>query len=56
VNVTSLWIFRAIPSYLAYKFGYGVIAIFIIMNIETLIKGVIFWYIYQKRSWLKIQI
>jgi len=52
VNVLSLWIFRVIPSYIAYKMGYGVIAIFIIMNIETLIKGVIYWWIYKKREWL----
>ncbi|MFA6196398.1 MAG: MATE family efflux transporter [Sulfurimonas sp.] len=56
VNVASLWIFRVIPSYIAYKTGFGIIAIFIIMNIETLIKGLIFWYIYQKRSWLDIKI
>ncbi|HEY9203571.1 MAG TPA: MATE family efflux transporter, partial [Sulfurimonas sp.] len=52
VNVLSLWIFRVIPSYIAYKMGYGIIAIFVIMNIETLIKGLIYVYIYQKRSWL----
>ncbi len=56
VNVASLWIFRVIPSYIAYKMGFGIIAIFIIMNIETLIKGVIYWYIYQKREWLEIKI
>jgi len=52
INVFSLWIFRVIPSYIAYEMGYGVIAIFIIMNIETLLKGIIYWYIYQKRTWL----
>ena len=52
VNVLSLWIFRVIPSYIAYKMGYGIIAIFVIMNIETLTKGLIYVYIYQKRSWL----
>ncbi|MFA6190891.1 MAG: MATE family efflux transporter [Sulfurimonas sp.] len=56
VNVASLWIFRVIPSYIAYKIGFGIIAIFIIMNVETLIKGVVFWYIYQKRAWLNIKI
>lgn len=52
ISVASLWFLRVVPSYIAYKMGYGIIAIFIIMNIETLIKGVIFWYIYQKRTWL----
>lgn len=52
INVFSLWVFRVLPSFIAYKLGYGVVAIFIIMNIETLIKGIIYWYIYQKRTWL----
>jgi len=52
INVSSLWLFRVIPSYIAYEMGCGVIAIFIIMNVETLIKGLIYWYIYQKRVWL----
>lgn len=52
INVLSLWFFRVIPSYIAYKMGYGVIAIFIIMNIETLIKGLIYMIIYKKRTWL----
>ena len=52
VNVLSLWFFRVIPSYIAYKLGFGIIAIFVIMNIETLLKGLIYWYIYQKRVWL----
>jgi len=52
INVLSLWFLRVIPSYIAYKMGYGVVVIFIIMNVETLIKGVIYWYIYQRRNWL----
>jgi Na+-driven multidrug efflux pump len=56
VNVLSLWFFRVIPSYIAYKLGFDIIVIFVIMNIETLLKGVIYWYIYQKRDWLNIKI
>jgi putative MATE family efflux protein len=56
INVLSLWFFRIIPSYIVYKMGFGVIAIFIVMNIETLIKGVIYWYIYQKREWLNTKV
>jgi len=52
INVASLWFFRVIPSYIAYKMGFDVVAIFAIMNIETLIKGTIYWYIYSKREWL----
>lgn len=56
INVLSLWFFRVIPSYIAYKFGFGIIVVFIIMNIETLIKGIIYWYIYQKRIWLDTKV
>jgi len=52
VNVASLWLFRVIPSYIAYKMGFGIIAIFIIMNIETLLKGLIYMKIYKQRNWL----
>ncbi len=52
INVASLWLLRVLPSYIAYKMGYGVIAIFVIMNVETLIKGIIYHYIYQKKDWL----
>ena len=56
INVLSLWFFRVIPSYIAYKMGYGIIIIFMIMNIETLLKGLIYWYIYQKREWLNTKV
>jgi putative MATE family efflux protein len=56
INVLSLWIFRVIPSYIAYKMGYGIVAIFVIMNVETLIKGIVYWYIYQKRDWLNTKV
>ncbi len=56
VNVLSLWILRVLPSYVAYKMGFGILAIFVIMNIETLIKGLLFWYIYQRKEWLDIKV
>ena len=43
-------VFKVIPSYIAYTLGYGIITIFIIMNIETLIKGLIYWYVYQNEN------
>ena len=52
INVSSLWFLRVIPSYIAYKLGYDIIVIFAIMNIETLCKGIIYWYIYSKKNWL----
>ena len=56
INVFSLWFFRVLPSFIAYKMGFGIIAIFIIMNIETLLKGIIYWYVYQRKDWLDIKI
>ncbi len=56
INVLSLWFLRVIPSYIAYKLGFGIITIFIIMNVETLLKGIIYWYIYQKREWLHTKV
>lgn len=56
ISVLSLWIFRLVPSYIAYKMGYGIVAIFIIMNVETLIKGIIYMYIYKKRLWLDTKV
>ncbi|MCF6310705.1 MAG: MATE family efflux transporter [Sulfurimonas sp.] len=56
VNVLSLWFFRVIPSYIAYKMGYGIVVIFMIMNIETLIKGIIYWRIYKGKNWLNIKV
>lgn len=56
INVASLWLFRVIPSYIAYKMGYGIEVIFIIMNVETLIKALIYGYIYNKKEWLYTKI
>jgi len=56
INVLSLWFLRVIPSYIAYKIGYSIVAIFIIMNIETLIKGLIYHHIYKKRIWLDTKV
>ncbi len=56
INVLSLWFLRVVPSYIAYKFGFGIIAIFVIMNVETLLKGLIYYYIYQKKEWLHTKV
>ncbi len=56
VNVLSLWLFRVIPSYIAYKTGFGVIAVFIIMNVETAIKGVLYSYLYRQKRWLHVKV
>ena len=56
VNIASLWLFRVIPSFLAYKAGFGVVAIFVIMNVETLIKGIVYNYLYNRREWLHTKV
>ena len=56
VNVASLWFLRVIPSFIAFKLGYGVEMVFVIMNIETLIKGLIYYHIYKKRDWLHTKV
>ncbi|MCJ7764861.1 MAG: MATE family efflux transporter, partial [Thiovulaceae bacterium] len=56
VNVLSLWLLRVMPSLLLYYLGFGLIWIFIAMTVETFVKGGIFWYIYQKRNWLKVRV
>ncbi len=56
INVLSLWFFRVIPSYVAYRIGFDIVAVFMIMNIETLLKGLIYHYIYTKRNWLNTKI
>lgn len=56
INIFSLWVFRLIPSFIAYKLGCELWVIFAIMNIETLIKGIIYVYIYKKRVWLSTEV
>ena len=56
INLFSLWIFRVLPSYIAFSMGYGIISIFVIMNVETLVKGMIYYYIYTQKKWLDTKI
>ncbi|SFV50169.1 Multi antimicrobial extrusion protein (Na(+)/drug antiporter), MATE family of MDR efflux pumps [hydrothermal vent metagenome] len=56
INILSLWLLRLLPSFIAYKAGFGVIVIFVIMNVETIIKGFIYSYIYKRKKWLHTKI
>jgi len=56
VNIIMLWVFRVLPSYIAFKMGYSVIVVFAIMNIETFLKGIVYMYIYERRKWLHIKV
>ena len=56
VNVFSLWLFRVLPALLVLYLELGIIWIYVIMNIETWIKGLIFLYIFRKKEWQKTQV
>ena len=56
INIAALWLLRVIPSYVAMKMGFGITAVYIIMTLETFVKGIVFWKIFRKRAWLKTQI
>jgi len=56
VNITALWLLRVIPSYIAMKLGFGIIAVYIIMMLETFVKGIVFWRIFRRRAWLQTKI
>jgi len=56
VNIAALWLLRVIPSYIAMKLGFGIVAVYVIMTAETFVKGIIFWKIFAGRGWLKTKI
>jgi putative MATE family efflux protein len=56
VNIAALWLLRVIPSYIAMKLGFGIMAVYIIMTAETFVKGIVFWKIFNGRAWLKTKI
>lgn len=51
INVLSLWLLRVMPSLILFYFGGAIFWIFVIMNIETAVKGFIFWKIFKARQW-----
>lgn len=56
INIAALWLLRVIPSYIAMKMGFGIIAVYVIMTLETFVKGIVFWEIFKRRAWLKTKI
>lgn len=52
ISITSLWLFRIIPSYAVMKLGGGIFGIYVAMTIETFIKGWWFWRVYRQKEWL----
>lgn len=53
INIISIWMFRIFPMYICYKIGAPIISIYIIILIETFIRGITFLYIF-KRYFYKI--
>jgi len=56
INVLSLWLLRIVPSFFALWVGWPLISIFIIMTVETFVKGALFWKVFESRKWQKIEV
>ncbi len=56
INVLSLWFLRILPSFFALWAGWPLIAIFIIMTVETFVKGALFWRVFESRTWQRTQV
>lgn len=53
ISLGSLWLFRILPSFAVVSMGGSLFLIYLIMTLETFIKGGWFGYVYSSRSWLK---
>ena len=56
VNITALWLLRVIPSVIAMQLGFGLFSIYLIMTLETFVKGWIFWELFRRRKWQSIRL
>ncbi len=56
INVGSLWILRIIPCLLIAEFSLPLAFIFIVFSLETLFRGVLFWYFFKKGAWKSINV
>lgn len=48
INTISIWMFRILPMYLCVSFSMPMLSIYIIILVETFIRGAIFFYIFSK--------
>lgn len=48
INTISIWLIRILPMYLCVKLSFPMITIYILILIETFIRGGIFFYIFQR--------
>ena len=55
INVTSIWCFRIFPMIVLVYFGFGFIWIYVMICVETYIRALIFWQVFKKGAWKKIE-
>ena len=56
VSLSTLWSLRIIPSYMASYISDDILWVYVVMTIETFVKGGLFFYIFKKGSWKKIKL
>lgn len=56
VNVTVLWSFRIIPAYIFAVIFNDILYVYIVMCIETFIKGYVLYRVFIKGSWKNIKV
>ncbi len=56
ISLSTLWTIRIIPSYVASYFGGDIIWVYSMMALETLVKGLIFYFVFKKGSWKTLKV
>ncbi len=56
VSITSLWSLRILPSYVASYVSDDILWVYVVMTIETFVKGALFYFIFKSGSWKKIKV
>lgn len=56
ISLASLWALRIIPSWVASIIGADIVWVYIMMTIETFVKGWIFYVVFKKGAWKNIRI
>ena len=56
VSLSTLWSLRILPSYLASYLSDDILWVYVVMTIETFVKGGLFFYIFRKGSWKRIKV
>jgi putative MATE family efflux protein len=56
VSLSTLWSLRILPAYLASYLSDDILWVYVVMTIETFVKGGLFFYLFKKGSWKKIKL